>query len=170
MEDNSDMPHTVGIESSASTPESMKDILQLSNRSYSAGNRLKICCRPSYRIRKLKNKAALLILVWNSLVISVFYYLTTYSRTFVFNSASYNIYSITWGLTLPIAGWLADVYFGRYKVIRWSIMIMWITSVLAVASSVLSELAEHHYHNTANKYVTTFLLLMMSIGFGGYPS
>ena len=38
MEDNSEV---VGIESSASTSESMQDVLQLSNRSYSAGDKLK---------------------------------------------------------------------------------------------------------------------------------
>ncbi len=163
MDDNSE---AVGI---ASTCESMEDVLQLSNRFCSAGDRLKICCRPTYQARKLKNKGALLILVWNCLVMSVFYYLTTYPLTF--HSTSYHsIYSITWGLTLPIAGWLADVYLKRYKVIRWSILIMWITSVLAVASSVLSQLAEQYYHNSTNKYVTILLLVIMSIGFGGYQA
>ncbi len=167
IEDNSE---TVGIESSASSSGSMEDVLQLSNRSYSAGDKLKMCCRPTYRIRKLKNKGALLILVWNCLVINVFYYLALQLYPLMFRPTSYNIYCITWGLTLPIAGWLADVYLKRYKVIHWSILIMWITSVLAVASSVLSQLAEQYYHNNTNKYVTILLLLIMSIGFGGYQA
>ena len=115
---------------SESTSRSMEDILQFSNRP-SVGDRLKMCCRPTYRIRKIKNKGAILILVWNFFVISVFYYLSIYHPTG-------DRYSITWGLTLPIAGWLADVYLGRYKVICWSIWIMWIASVLLVASSILS--------------------------------
>ena len=53
---------------------SLEDILQLSNRSHSARDRFKMCCRP-YRIRRLKNKGALLILIWNHLVLSVFHYL-----------------------------------------------------------------------------------------------
>ena len=124
----------------------MEDILQVSNRFPFAGNKLKMSFRPSYRMQKLKNKGALLILVWNCLVISVFYYLTTYP--IVFHPVSYNVYSITWGLTLPIAGWLADVCLTRYKVIRWSILTMWMASVLVVASSVLSQLSavEHYYH------------------------
>ena len=74
----------------------------------------------------------------------------------MFHPTANNVYSIIWGLTLPIAGWLADVYLKRYKVIRWSIMIMWIASVLVAASSVLSQLpvVEHYYHNSAKKYVT----------------
>ncbi len=132
MDDNS---KAVGI-ASTSDPESMEDILQLSTRSYSARDRLKMCCRPTYQARKLKNNGALLILVWNCLVMSAFYYLSIYRPTFHPTSYNINIYSFTWGLTLPIAGWLADVYLKRYKVIHWSILIMWITSVLAVASSV----------------------------------
>ena len=126
--------------------------------------------KPSYRIRKLKNKGALLVLVWNCLVMSAFHYLATYLT--MFHPTTYNPYSIIWGLTLPIAGWLADVYLTRYKVIRWSILIMWIASVLVVASSVLSQLpvVEHYYHNSTKKYVTMLLLIVMSLGFGGYQA
>ena len=131
-----------------------------------------MCFIPSYRIRRLKNKGALLILVLNCLVISAFYYLIMYPVTL--HPTSHNIYSITWGLTLPIAGWLADVYLTRYKVTRWSILIMWIASVLAVASSVLSQLpvVERYYqfHNSTKEYVTMILLIVMSLGFGGYQA
>ncbi len=92
--------------------ESMEDILLLSNRSYSAGDRFMMCCRPSYQIRKVKNKAAILVLVWNHLVLSVFYYLTLYPHVF---HSTWHVYSIMWGLSLPIAGCLADVCCGLYK-------------------------------------------------------
>ena len=75
------------------------------------------------------------------------------------------LHNIIWGLTLPIAGWLADVYLGRYKV---SIWIMWIASVLLVASSVLSQLVESYY--SINNYITIVLFLIMSVGFGGYQA
>ncbi len=52
MDDNSE---AVGI---VSTSESMEDVLQLSNRSYSTGDRLKMCCRPTYQAWKLKNKGS----------------------------------------------------------------------------------------------------------------
>ena len=150
----------VGSESE-STSRSLENILQLSNRP-STGDRLKMCCRPTYRIRKIKNKGAILILVWNFFVMSVFYYFSIYHP-------SWYLYSITWGLTLPIAGWLADVYLGRYKVIRWSIWLMWIASVLVVASSVLSQLVESYY-SINNSYITIVLFIMVSIGFGGYQA
>ncbi len=64
MDDNSEAVGT------ASTSESMEDVLQLRNKSYSAGDRLKMCCRPTYQAWKLKNKGVLLILVWNCLVMN----------------------------------------------------------------------------------------------------
>ena len=154
----------VGSESE-STSRSLENILQLSNGP-SAGDRLKMCCRPTYRIRKIKNKGAILILVWNVLVISVFCYLSIYNRMF---HPTWHMYSIIWGLTLPIAGWLADVYLGRYKVIRWSIWLMWIASVLVVASSVLSQLVESYY-SINNNCITIVLFTIMSIGYGGYQA
>ena len=157
MEDNS---AAIGNES-VSLSESMEDILQLSNRS---ADRLKMCYRPTYRVRKLKNKAAILILVWNFLVAGAFYYLSMYPHKF---HPAWHMYSIIWGLTLPIAGWLADVYLGRYRVIRWSILIMWISSVLVVASSILPQLVESY---SIDYYVHIILLTVMSVAFGGYQA
>ncbi len=145
---------------------SLEDILQLSNRSHSARDRFKMCCRP-YRIRKLKNKGALLILIWNHLVLSVFHYLIL--NPYVLHPSWHFItYNIIWGLTLPITGWLADVYLRRYKVICWSMFIMWIASVLVVASSVLSQFVESYY--SINYYVTAVLLIIICIAFGGYQA
>ena len=89
MEGNSKV---VGSENESDSG-SMEDILQLNNTSPFAENMMKIRFRSSYRIRKLKNKGARLILVWNCLVISVFYYLTMYPV--VFHPTSFNIFSIT---------------------------------------------------------------------------
>ncbi len=151
---------------SVSESESLENILQLSNRPYSAGNRLKMCCRPSYRIRKLKNKGAILLLVWNYLVLSVFYYHTVYPNKF---PSIGRLYSIVWGLSLPIAGCLADVCLGRYKIIRWSILIMWIASILVVVSSILSQFVESYYY-AKNNYITSVLFIVMCIAFGAYQA
>ena len=165
MEDNS---KEVGSESESNSG-SMQDILQLSNRSTRNMN-----FKPSYRIRKLKNKGALLILVWNCLVISTFHYLIVNPE--MFHPTSHVLYYacsiIIWGLTLPIAGWLADVCFTRYKIMRWSILIMWIASVLVATTSVLSQISaiERYYHDSANKYITMLLLIVMTLAFGGYQA
>ena len=163
MEDNS----KVVSSESESNSGSMQDILQLSNRSTRNMN-----FKPSYRIRKLKNKGALLILVWNCLATGTFHYLIGYPNMFHPTSHIYACSIILWGLTLPIAGWLADVCLTRYKVMRWSILIMWIASVLVTASSVLSQIPaiKRYYHDSANKYITMLLLIVMCLSFGGYQA
>ena len=88
------------------------------------------CCKSTYNklhIRKLKNKSALLVLIWNFLIMSLFYYIMVHTNH---DKQHY----ITVGVTLPIAGWLADVYLGRYRVIRWSMWIMWIGTMLNTCS------------------------------------
>ena len=58
---------------------------------------------------------------------------------------------------------LADVCLGRYKIIHWSILIMWIASVLVVASSVLSQFVTSYYYIT---YATAVLFIIICIAFG----
>ena len=53
-----------------------------------------------------------------------------------------SVSTVALGFTLPFAGWLADIRFGRYKVIHWSMRIMWIASMLATVSSVVSQLVD----------------------------
>ena len=117
--------------------------------------------RPTYHIRKIKSKGAILVLVWNFLLMSLFYCLTVYLHHFKTNL-------IGWSLTLPIAGWLADVYFGRYKVIYWSMWVMWVGSILATVSSVVAQSVES-YDAINDKVMLVFVALMI-IGFGGYQA
>ena len=81
-------------------------------------------CKLTYKIRTFKNKGAILLLIWNVLVINLLCYLLT-------ETLLEGIHFIALLFTLPIAGWLADVYLGCYKVIQWSMWIMWVGSILA---------------------------------------
>ena len=95
----------------ASTP---LEHVSLLNSGPTTKEQLKVYCKPTYRMRRLKNKGAIMVLIWNYLVTSVFHFINrmkNYDHGLLFN-----VQLVTGGLTLPIAGWLADVYFGRYKV------------------------------------------------------
>ena len=70
------------------------------------------------------------------------------------------------GLTVSVAGWLADAHIGRYKVIHCSVLIMWIAMVLATVSSVTAQLVDSYYHISIK--VQVVLLLVMAGGFGGF--
>ena len=80
---------------------------------------LKTRCKPVYHPRRVKNKGALLVLVWNFLIMSEFYLLNDYLNRGYTKKAWF----IILGISLFIAGWLADTRIGRYKVVRTTIWI-----------------------------------------------
>ena len=124
----------------------------------------RMCCKPTYQMRRLKNKGAILVLFWNYLVMSVFYFLSKYLEY----GYSYGIWLLVFGLSLPIAGWLADTYIKRYKVVHYSIWIMWAATVLVTVSSVIAQLDVSYYH--INTEVAKVLFCFMAIGLGGFQA
>ena len=81
-------------------------------------------------MRKIKNRGAIIVLVWNFFIASVLHYIMEFV---ILNGLA--IIAVAWSLTLPFAGWIADIRFGRYRVIRWSMWIMWTASLLITATS-----------------------------------
>ena len=100
----------------------------------------------AYKARRLRSKGALLVLLWNFLVFS---YQHTALGTIV---KLFNGIKSPWELALttvilqdcvpklfyPIAGWIADAKVGRYKVMRISLLIMWIGSIGLVLVYILN--------------------------------
>ena len=129
---------------------------------------LKICCKPVYHPRRFKSKGALLILVWNFLCMSVLHLLCNklYEK---FMSKAWVIIIVV-GITLVIAGWLADTRIGRYKVVSASIWIMWIAAVIAMISSITGFVYSSQFENyhDINKTVLHVILCIMGIGLGGF--
>ena len=106
---------------------------------------LQVRCRISYQMRNLKTKGAILVLVWSFMVMNVFYYLlNNLLVSYYSDSVTPSVVTII-GVTLPIAGWLADVRFGRYRVMRCSIWTMWISSVLLTTVYVVFSLIEFNH-------------------------
>ena len=105
----------------------------------------------------------MLILLWSFLVTGVFNYCEKRNHGLVFN-----IQLVAGGLTLPIAGWLADIYFGRYKVINWSMWTIWVAFILATASSVVAQFVESY--NSINRYTSGVLMVTSVIGFAGFQA
>ncbi len=102
------------------------------------------------------------MLVWNFLIFSAIVHLIADNNNFT------EVYLLIVGLTLPFAGWLADICFGRYEMIRWSMWIMWTASMLATASSIVAQFVES-YQNI-NKEIRLVLNIMVCIGCGGYQA
>ena len=135
---------------------------------------LDACCKPAYRVRWLKNRGAILIILWNLLVMSIYHlFIQGYKQGQLNNPFNVNWTGLLiWCMALlfPIGGWLADTRVGRYKVIHYSMWIMWTGMVLAT----LGELLLANVGANCPKYVKSGIYLSLysftAIGFGGFLS
>ena len=149
-------------ESSAMESQRENNVL-LSSCRPTRKEQLKVCCKPSYNMRRVKSKGAIVVLIRNYLVISLIYYL-------VINDSAHDQkpYFITLGITLPLMGWLADVCIGRYKMKCFSMWIMWTAFMLSTVSSAVTQIVD--VHSNVDKYLTLSLNMVVSVGFGVYQA
>ena len=146
--------------SNATMQSSMEDILQLGSWQPTWKEHLKACCKPTYQLRKLKNKGAIVVLIYNYLAFTLYNYISRHQP-----ESHKTPYYITWGLTIPLLGWLADVRIGRHNLIQWSVWIMWISFMLATMSSVVASFVTFD-----TEIITIALLTVASAGFGGHQA
>ena len=137
---------------------------------------LRQCLKSRYQVRQLKNKGAILIVFWNFLVWSV-YNSNTNSALGMKNIIGvhsnlsilfYVVQAVAGAVLMPLAGWLADVHFGRYKIISWSLWIMWLSSLVVTLSFVLAHVIES-YSGIHTKLSLVFLAFM-GVGFCGFQA
>ena len=122
--------------------------------------------KPKVHIRRIRNKGTILVLVWSFLLTTVYYYIA-YNATRIYSNLMFAIIQTIVGVTIPFAGWLADVRFGRYKIICWSIWLMWISSLLLTAILAALQLLDiYHYH----QLVMTTLSIPLGIGCGDFQA
>ena len=111
----------------------------------------------------VRNKGAILVLVFNFLVMNALALLSIYSYH---DNIGLIAGVVGMSLIIPLAGWLADTRIGRFKVIYGSVWIMWSTSVLLTLSAVLAKFINGY--DTANDKIMTVLLVVLAIGLGAY--
>ena len=99
------------------------------------------CCRPGYRVRRVRSKGAVLVLMWNLLASACS------SVEMISQPIGMSNFEIVNGVITAVlflfAGWLADVYFGRYKVMKVSIWVMWLGSVGGTLLLMIYTLSAH---------------------------
>ena len=88
----------------------------------------KILCKNQFciqlcKVRPIKNKSNVLVLLWMYTAFLSFLTLAL-ERVIMFNEYEFLIL-----MFVPIGGWLGDVYFGRYKVIKYSMRLLWVTLI-----------------------------------------
>lgn len=113
---------------------------------------------PTYRPRKFNNKGAALTLIWNFSALFLFIFFIVSNDVKMFDHRFQIALALT-ALAYPIAGWLADVYIGRYRVLKFSMIIMWSGGILYVTSVILSV--------TFNGRFDEFMVISVAIGLLG---
>ena len=71
-------------------------------------------------------------------------------------------------ITISVVGWLADVYFGQYKVICCSMWIMWSAFLLAAISSEVAQFVKSYGH--MNDYINGVLMIIAMVGLGAFEA
>ncbi len=74
------------------------------------------------------------------------------------------------GVMLAIAGWLADVRFGRYRMIRCSIWTMWISSMLLTMKYVVFSLMEFNEQGLMSQILKVSLIIVLAFGLGVFQA
>ena len=108
----------------------------------STGEYPKKSCIPISQQKWLKHKGAILVLIWNFSANIVYQYFTiSKERDPIKQTMQLNPEEIltTIGLFLPIGGWLADAYLGRYKVVLYGMWTMWLGAMLNGLSFILGK-------------------------------
>ena len=132
-----------------------------SDHEFSIKEKARECFKPRYQPRRVKNRGAILVLIWSFLASAMYFYTSHLtSRILYLSSTVLNAVQIFMGLAIPLAGWLADVRFGRYKVICFCIRIMWISSLLLTTGLVIVQYWEIH------KFRTILLIFLIPLGMG----
>ena len=138
-----------------------------------SGKHFSICCKTGVHPTLLKHKGAILVLIWSFLGISVYHYYTL-SRTE--NPVQPKVQSLlnpgeilAAGIFFPIGGWLADAYFGRYKIILCGMWIMWLGAILNGVSLVVSRVVTI-YGASGDPWVSLFSKILMGAGFGVFQA
>ena len=139
------------------------------------GNHLASYCKPAYRVRWLKNKGAILILFWNYLVLTTYYlFRAGYKEKQLdkpFHVTDTGIILWCTGILFPIGGWLADTRIGRYRVIHYSMLLMWVGTILATFGELLlTNVVSSEHHAQILDGVYSCLCVFVAIGLGGFIS
>ena len=121
-----------------------------------------------------RNRGIILIILWslselivlNFGISSVFYdnkYDLTTGEKLYTKIASYIIVILT-TLLCPVLGWVADVYWGRYKMIRRSLFIMWLATIALGIVSVLPNSLPNAAIIKEVSNIALFAALLFSLG------
>ena len=129
------------------------------------------CCKFNLWRRPFNSRGAVIVLIWTLLTASVFFFIKggsgvlydTHSNGHYFQFAILILVAFCY----PLAGWLGDGRFGRYKVISIGLLLTWAT-VIASAISILVDpyVANYSTWNLVFNYIVVSVLhVVLDVGY-----
>lgn len=131
----------------------------------------------SYSLPVVLNKGTALTLMWNALVFGYQFLLLD-----LFYSTDVILFNSQWATELiivllqngvssmlyPFAGWLADSHFGRYKVISYSILLMWSGCLIVLVEVIVSNLVSDSEQNLIEIPLFLVVLCVNTVSLAGF--
>ena len=126
-----------------------------------------------WEVPLIRKRGAILVLTWNAFVFGyqfIFLHLILSSNSLIPSTwystlAVFMIYFVFSKLLYPLAGWLADVHYGRHAVMRYSMILMWIGSLVLLLEQVVVHVTSKDKHAIVEGlfFTVVFLLNMFSL-------
>ena len=131
--------------------------------------------------RVLRGKGVILVLLLNVLQSMTFFgvvetvYQFLFGHTFYYSMAGTAVQLILRNavakVTFPVSGFLADVYFGRHRVIRASLWMLWVALAVLSLSVSLNGVSDQQWVITTTRFILPILALaLISAGSGGFQA
>ena len=111
----------------------------------------------------VQNKGLSIILIWK---VSAWILLNSVYSSFQSKPKFYLYYSII-GITVllcPIFGWIADTYWGRYRMIRRSLLLAWLATIVICLLSIIPDDLPHVHLIKEVSDITLVILSLFSLG------
>ena len=125
-------------------------------------------CWSSATSGQVRNKGAILVLIYSFAGSMLLTYLLTCDYCYTGNLKYYNVtVAAIIALFYPLAGWLADVRFGRYKFIKITLAILWVTMVVSVLNEIVNELG---YLNSLSETIQIVKYFVIVVALGGFQA
>ena len=128
----------------------------------------------SCEVQVLRSKGAILVLLWNALVFGYQFILLHLllssnliktSRPWLTMFFVFLVNFVLSKLLYPLAGWLADVHYGRHKVMQYSMRLMWVGCLLLLLEQIGVNLVPDEYRVAVEApiFLVVFFLDMLSL-------
>ena len=125
------------------------------------------CCKP----RRVGSKGAVLVIIWNCLINGSYFSTINFTIEGLPDVNSTGtplaVSVVLFVLCCPIVGWLADVSFGRYKVMRASLWLMWVGSILVVLAQIV-ELRLPETEGILHYSVMVLAAIVITLGYSAF--